>query len=244
MDINQVYKKLNRNIKDYGLVASIKKSCPYIFRTIYDNRSWFVTKVDFAIGNTLRNPLNSFDFRLIQENDSEIIGEIENLEEWLKGKVGEMLSDNHMCVVAFDRDRLIGFYLGGFKEHLIPNTKVKLLLNKNEALGVQITVKKDYRGAGLATDLRRTFYKEVQAIGIKKVFGYVATHNKSSLNSAKKVQATVLGILSYSRVLNHNRLVYQKFAQADFKEDANSGQTISLSSKGGDYIVVESSRFL
>ncbi len=231
--------KLRRNIHDYGLMVSLKKSIAYLAMPIFYRHTWYITRNDLADLASPKRPERLFTFRVLQYNEPQVIDQIQVWEEWLKGKIN--LGDNQICTVATSNDGLIGFVLYALTEYDLPNTTVKIMLEKKEAWGIHIAVRKPYRRMGLATELRRTAYSDLRDRGFRFFYDHVPSDNLASLNLCNKTGSSVSGILRFSHAGNHNKLVYRKTTRVNPGKEVLSGQLHILSSIGRECLVLNSS---
>ena len=164
---------------------------------------------------------------MIGPEDGTIINQIENVEEWLKGKLRSKLQKNGLCMAILDREKVVGFNLATTGEGLIELLKLKIITKSDEAWSEQITINKDYRRRGLANLLRNHFYEELRNKGIQALYGHRQEFNIASKGSARKYTSTELGIASYLKVLRYHRLFIKKNRLSDYP--ASSGnQKFSL----------------
>ena len=231
--------KLRRNLHDYGLMVSLKKSIAYLAMPVFYRHTWYITKNDLANLVNLKRPERPFTFRVLQNNEPHVIDQIQEWEEWLNGKIN--LGDNQICTVATSDDGLIGFVLYALTEYDLPSTTVKIMLEKKEAWGIHIAVRKPYRRMGLATELRRTAYRDLRERGFRFFYDHVPSDNFASLNLCKNTGSSVSGILRFSHAGNHNKLVYRKTIRANPGEQVRSDQLRILSSFGRECLVLNSS---
>lgn len=231
--------KLRRNIHDYGLMASLKKSIAYLAMPVYYRHTWYITRNDLANLDIPEKPEPHFNFRILQHNEPQVIDRIQEWEEWLAGKIN--LGDKQICTVATNRDDLIGFVLYALAEYDLPNTTVKLLFEKNEAWGIHIAVRRPYRRMGLATALRRTAYRDLRDRGFRFFYDHVPSDNLASLDLCKKTGSSVSGILRFSHSGSHNKLVYRKANRANHGKKLPPDPVRVLSSIAGECLVLNSS---
>jgi ribosomal protein S18 acetylase RimI-like enzyme len=231
--------KLRRNLHDYGLMVSLKKSIAYLAMPVFYRHTWYITRNDLAALANPKRPERLFTFRVLQYNEPQVIDQIQEWEEWLKGKID--LGDNQICTVATSNDGLIGFVLYALAEYDLPNTTVKITLEKKEAWGIHIAVRKPYRRMGLATELRRTAYSDLRERGFRSFYDHVPSDNFASLNLCKKTGSSVSGILRYLHAGNHNKLEYRKTTRANPGEEILSDKLRILSSIGKECLRLNSS---
>lgn len=205
-------KKFLRNLRDYGFTVSLKKSLLYLLKPIYENQSFiiYVYKVDLANLDKSRIDPNDFTFRFVHIDDYSLINQIEDIDEWLQGRLKSLLLRGRKCMAVLNEDRVIGFYLASLDEVFIPLLSLSVILNSDEAWGEQITIRKDHRRKGLATELKNRIFRELKKTGIEKVFGVAAKNNEASLKSIEKFPHEILGELQYLKIFNFQRIKFKK----------------------------------
>lgn len=89
----KLLKKILRNVNDYGFRTTLNKGIDYLIRPFYENRTYRIYVLD--IENLRDIPLkvkeNKFEFKFIDDGDVDIINQIEDMEEWLQGRMKEVL---------------------------------------------------------------------------------------------------------------------------------------------------------
>jgi GNAT superfamily N-acetyltransferase len=199
-------RKLFRNYTDYGLWVSWKKSMAYLFQPIYQKIIYYLYELDL---NKQINPkardLN-YAFRLISPDETDLIDQIEKMEEWLKGSLKKKLQDNCLCMVVLDGNSVIGFNYASVGEGYLPLLKLRILTGPTEAWSEQITISKNYRRQGLGSVLRSHFYQALRARGITALYGHRQEFNHASKQSARKFTVDVLVRTEYRRLLGMHRL--------------------------------------
>jgi hypothetical protein len=127
--------------------------------------------------------------------------QIEKMEEWLHGKLIKKLEKNSICLVALDKEKVIGFNLISFGEVYIPLLKLRKALKGDEAWSEQISIHKDYRKIHLASDLRYCVFEELKKRKTKTFYGSALVSNESSLNLAHKLGFANLMDIHFTRCL-------------------------------------------
>ena len=198
-------KKILRNLNDYGFLVTLNKSLSFIVKAFYEHKTYRIYMID--LDNFHNKPVNNNDFifKLINKNDIDIIQQIEDMEEWLQGKLSAKLQSQGLCLVALDRENVAGFNLVAFGEVFIPLINMEKMLEEKEAWSEQITVHKSYRRKGLATELRYRVFNELKKRGVRKFFGGTLIGNEPSLGLANKVGFQCIADVRYIKVFNFSR---------------------------------------
>jgi len=167
---------------------------------------------------------SNIDYKWLESKDTYIIEQIEEMEEWLTGKLESSVGNDKLCLAALKNNEVIGFYLISVSEIYLPFLYLKVLLNNEEAFGEQITVHKKYRRRGLATEIRSVAYMELKKRGIDTIYSTALTTNFASLKSIKKGGGKRIGQLLYKNVFHSKELcLIKKVGQKIFietKEDS------------------------
>lgn len=196
-------RKLKRNIEDYGAITALRKGLMYSLKPFYENRVYRIYRIELE-NLILRNVgRNDFTFRIIDSKDSMIIEQIEKMEEWLHGELVTRLEKKGLCLAALDKERVAGFNLIAFKEAFIPLLKHKKVLPQDEAWSEQITVHKDYRRRGLASDLRYRIFFELKKKGIRKLYSGALKSNEIGLRVNRKVGFKEIADVKFIRFLGY-----------------------------------------
>ena len=203
-------KKIRRNLRDYGVPVTLAKGVAYLFRLLYEHRAYRVYKIELDGRHIPQSAAGPLLFRLLGEKEKEIIGQIEEMEEWLDDKLAEKLKARSFCMVVLDGERVAGFNLVTMDEVHIPLINVRKVLRPGSAWSEQITIQKDYRNRGLATELRHRVYAELEKRGIGKFYGGSLACNTASLKLAQKAGFTFLADVTYCRIFSCRRWEYRR----------------------------------
>ena len=208
MRLRNLKRKLRRNFYDYGFFVCLKKSLLYVFGIFYKNEVQTIYAID--INKDFRTPSdnNHFIFKMVNPDDSEVLCQIEIMEEWLEGKLKSKLLTNGICFAFLDSARLIGFYLANKGDIIIPRLRLKLIMRPDEVWGEQITIHRDLRCKGLATDLKHRAYSELRNSGIKTIFGHSAAYNIASLKTVEKFHPNKAYKVNYLQIFNSNKVEF------------------------------------
>ena len=212
MDFQTLFRKIERNLQDHGVLYALKAGILYLFKKFYENRIYRIYRIDLS--RFMSKPLehSALNFDLLESNklDINIIHQIEKMEEWLKKKVESKLKSGCICLVALDNKKVIGFNLVAFNEVFIPLINLKKILKSHSAWSEQITVHKDYRGKSMATQLRYRIFAELQKRGIKKFYGGTLITNIPNLKLTRKVEFEEFVDVHYFKIFNRKRHTYKR----------------------------------
>jgi RimJ/RimL family protein N-acetyltransferase len=114
------------------------------------------------------------------------------------------------CVVAIDGNQVAGFNAISFGRVSMPLVRTDRTFRAQEAWSDQITVSKNYRGKGLATDLRLEAFKFLSERGIKKFYGGTLPANIPNRKLSRKVGFQELGNIRYKKLLMHRKWSFER----------------------------------
>jgi len=200
--MKNIIKKISRNYRDYGLAPALQKSLATLVAFAYESKAYRIYRkeIDPSV-DTGEQPPYPFKLHVLDTGDNAFISQIEEMEEWLAGKVREMLSGGSLCVLLLDGDKVAGFNLFSVGAVYMPLVKTKRTFRSNEAWSEQITVHQDYRGMGLATILRQQAFMELGNRGIRKFYGGTLPSNIANRKLSKKVGFREIADIHYRKVL-------------------------------------------
>jgi GNAT superfamily N-acetyltransferase len=201
MKFSMLYQKLKRNLDDYGVFFTIKKIVGNIFKPIYFHNVYRVYGIVLENARSVCDSNINFDFVVLNKNHHGLIHQIEHMEEWLQGKLIDKLSAGGLCVAAVDNGRVAAFNLVAFGNVYLPLVEMNKQLKPDEAWSEQITVKKDYRKRGLASEIRHQVFNVLKQQGIKRLYGAALVENTGSLKLAARVGFTELKDIYFYKVL-------------------------------------------
>jgi ribosomal protein S18 acetylase RimI-like enzyme len=211
MSVSTIVKKVRRNIRDYGFAAAVQKSLGALVAFAYQSTAYRIYRkeIDPSV-DTGEQPPHPFKLHVLSVDDSVFIAQIEEMEEWLEGKVREMLRDGSLCVLLLDGEKVAGFNLFSVGEVYMPLVNVTRTFRSHEAWSEQITVHRDYRGMGLATILRLQAFAELGGRGIRKFYGGTLPSNIANRKLSKKVGFQEIADIHYRKFLNSRKWIVKR----------------------------------
>lgn len=183
-----VLKKITRNIRDYGPAVFIRKLFSSGLKPIFEVRTYQIYAVDLqklAVRGT-QYPDNLI-FRFITSDETALIKQIEEMEEWLDGKVAGKLGKGQKCLVALKGDKVVGFNLISFDVFRLPVVRLAKPLRPSECSSEQITIRPEFRGQGLGAELRNVFFSRMREAGYRKIYGGTEATNTANKALTRKV---------------------------------------------------------
>ncbi len=197
--------KLKRNLRDFGLGITLRKSLGYLFGFFYRSTVYRIYRMDLRRHNPRPPTEDEFIFRTIGQGDKACIQQIESMEEWLEGMVASKLANGGLCLVAMDKDAVAGFNIVGFGEVYMPLVRMRKTFLSDSAWSEQITVHNRYRGKGLGSELRYRMFAELKTRGYNRFFGGTLSNNLANLKLSKKVGFQEIADIRYVRILGKER---------------------------------------
>jgi len=214
-------KKFTRNFRDYGLFVCLKKAIFYLAKPIYEKTNVVLFKTDIKNIDEKELYQSNLGYKWVESKDTYIIKQIEEMEEWLTGKLESSIGNKKLCLAALKNNEAIGFYLISVSEIYLPFLCLQVLLKDDEAFGEQVTVQKKYRRQGVSLEIRSVAYMELKKRGIKKIYSTALANNFGSLKSIKRGGGKRIGQLIYQNVFQSKQLCLIK----------KSGQKIFIETK-------------
>jgi len=214
-------KKFTRNLRDYGLFICLKKTIFYLAKPIYEKTNVILFKTDLESIEGKESYQSNLDYKWVESKDTYIIKQIEEMEEWLTGKLESSVGNKKLCIAAIENEKLIGFCLISLGEIYLPLLYLKVLFKNDEAFSEQLTVHEKYRRKGLATEMRFVAYMELKKRGMNTVYSSTTIDKIASIKSIEKVGGKRIGQLICQNVFHSKQLCLIK----------NSGQKIFIEKK-------------
>lgn len=211
MDLMRMIKKIRRNVNDYGLRVTLNKSMACLLKLFYENRTYRIYVKDLEKPTDFPSRDDGFTYKIIDADDDHFIRQIEDMEEWLHGRVKNKLQEGALCLAATDGATVAGFNLVSFEEGCLPLIYFRKKLRPRTAWSEQITVHKNYRGKRLASTLRARMFEVLKKRGIRKFYGGAQVANIASLKLTRKVGFVEFADMQYRKVLTRKSLNCRRY---------------------------------
>jgi len=205
--------KAKVSIRDFGVFHTLVRGVSDIlFGRIFLFRRYIIYENQFSqsANYELRNP--DIEFSFVSADDSGLIIQIEELSGMSREFITEKINRGGYCIVAKNKDSLVGFNLVSVGRTLIRYLDVFVNLADTEFWGEQITVSPEYRRSGLASDIKHRLYTYLIEKGYKKnIGGYVPFNVKSGLLGKKlgfveTEKITMLKIFGWKKIYRQSLL--------------------------------------
>jgi GNAT superfamily N-acetyltransferase len=139
-----------------------------------------------------------------------MIAQIENIAEWLRGRLTEALTAGQLCLVALDGDEVAGFNLINFEHATLILVNLRKKLRRDFAWSEHIAVKKEFRKTGLGSQLRFRIFQELRRRGIRRLYGGTLRSNIASLSLARSVGFKEIGDIHYRKFFSIEKWRYKR----------------------------------
>lgn len=197
-----IVSKIKRNVRDYGVSTFLVKSLQSLLFPLFVRRSYLMYRIDLrTVAPRILNTETGFEFRFISSDETDLIAQIEKMEEWLRGKIANYLQDGHKCLVALQETTVAGFNLIDFKRIHIPLINMSKPLRTKECFSVQITVNHKFRGKNIGTELRFRIFEAMKEAGYWWMYGGTQLSNSANRALTKKVGFREVAIATFTRIL-------------------------------------------
>ena len=195
--------KVQRNLEDYGWHITIKKTLAYLVRWVYFRQVYRVygIKLD-AIKEPKYSDNHKFNFKLLTPKNLDMILQVENTAEWLRGQVKERIAGGQLCLVALDGDNVAGFNLINLEQASLILVNRTKKLRAGSAWSEHIAVQKEFRKSGLGAQLRYRIFEVLKSRGIHRLYGGTLRSNTASLNLTRSVGFKEICDIHYRKFLS------------------------------------------
>jgi L-amino acid N-acyltransferase YncA len=195
--------KVQRNLEDYGWHITSKKALAYLVRWIYFRQVYRVYGIKL---DTIKEPKYSadhkFTFQLLSPQDLDMIAQVENTAEWLRGQVKQKIAAGQLCLVALDGEKVAGFNLINLEQAFLILVNRTKKLRAGSAWSEHIAVKKEFRKSGLGAQLRYRIFDVLRSRGIHWLYGGTLRSNTASLGLTRSVGFKEICDIHYVKFLS------------------------------------------
>jgi GNAT superfamily N-acetyltransferase len=204
-------RKVQRNLQDYGWHTTAQKTLAYLFRSVYFRQVYRIYRIDLDAAKPPEDPNDhNFRFQVLTTQDVEMIAQVENIAEWLRGRLTNAIANGQVCLVALDADEVAGFNLINFDHATLVLVNLKKKLRRGFAWSEHIAVKKKFRKSGLGSQLRFRIFQELKRRGVRRFYGGTLRSNTASLNLARSVGFKEIGDIHYRKFFSIEKWWYTR----------------------------------
>ena len=203
--------KVLRNLRDYGWRITLQKSLAYLVRGIYFRQAYRIYRIRL---DSIRAPDDfgdrSFTLQILTPQDGELIAQVEDLAEWLRGRLRQNLALGQVCLVALQGKKLAGFNLVNLKEASLLLVNLRIKLRPGAAWSEHIAVRKEFRRAGLGAQLRYQMFEVLRSRGIRRFYGGTLPSNEAALWLTRSVGFQEIGDVHYEKLLSREKWRFKR----------------------------------
>jgi GNAT superfamily N-acetyltransferase len=193
--------KIQRNIEDYGMQMLVRKILTSLLGFFFLQRSYRLYFFDLTQPEKDEQNNSRLVFRKINPAEKELIQQIEEMSEWLRGQLKGKLLKGDICIGALDGSTIAGYNLITFGKVYIPLLKYTKIFKSRAAWSEQISVGKNYRRQGIAGLLRMNAFAILRQKGYTRLFGGALSSNHASLKLAEKLGFIMLADITLIKIL-------------------------------------------
>jgi len=204
-------RKVHRNLQDYGWRITIRKTSAYLIRSVYFRQVYRIYRINLeGLKPSVDSDKHHFTFKILTVQNVDMIAQIENIAEWLRGRLIEALTAGQLCLVALDGDEVAGFNLINFEHATLILVNLRKKLRRDFAWSEHIAVKKEFRKTGLGSQLRFRIFQELRRRGIRRLYGGTLRSNIASLSLARSVGFKEIGDIHYRKFFSIEKWRYKR----------------------------------
>ena len=203
--------KVLRNLNDYGWTITLQKSLAHLVRRVYYRQVYRIyrIKLDAVPAAAYADPGN-FAFKILTPQNLEMIAQVEDTAEWLRGQVGNRIAEGQMCLVALKGDRVAGFNLINLNVASLVLVNRSVKLRRGSAWSEHIAVLKEFRRSGLGALLRFKIFEALKSRGIHRLYGGTLRSNAAALKLTRAVGFQEIGEVHYRKFLTFEEWQFKR----------------------------------
>jgi len=203
--------KVLRNLQDYGWRIIAQKTLAYLVRSVYYRQVYRIYRVNLDPTKPPEDFDNhNFTFKILTPQNVDMIAQVENIAEWLRGQLKDAIAAGQLCLVALDGGEVVGFNLINFNHATLVLVNLKKKLRRDFAWSEHIAVKNEFRRTGLGSQLRNRIFQELRKRGIRRLYGGTLRSNTASLALTRSVGFREIGDIYYRKFLSFEKWRYQR----------------------------------
>lgn len=209
--LSDLVHKLQRNVEDYGWRIALGKTLAYLVRRVYFQQVYRI----YGINLDSTKPPERFDklnftYKILTPQNVDMIAQVENIAEWLRGHVKKRIEGGQLCLVALDGEKVAGFNLINLEQALLILVNLKRKLRPGCAWSSHIAVEREYRKEGLGSQLRYRIFYELKKRGFRRLYGGTLRSNTASLRLTRSVGFKEIADVHYRKFLSFENWRYKR----------------------------------
>lgn len=210
MQFQTLWRKLKRNLRDRGTKPTLTKSLLFLAKPLFVSNIYRIYGIRTESILESKSVGSHWRFHLLHEREESLIRQVEDMAEWIEGRLSSKLRRGSLCLVAAEGDRVAAFNLVSVGNIWIPLINLSFQLTEDQAWSEQIYTNHNFRRKGVATELRRLILVELKSRGIHWLLGGALKDNIPSLQLARKTGFTELGDVYYTQFFSRPRWRYEE----------------------------------
>lgn len=209
--LSRLSHKVLRNLEDYGWQIAVKKSVAYLLRAVYFQQVYRIYRIDLDQAQLPQDfDPHNFTFKILTVQNVGMIADVENIAEWMRGRLKEKIAAGQLCMVALDGDKVAGFNLINFGQATLVLVNLQRKLRRGDAWSEHIAVKKEFRRTGLGSQLRYRIFEELRKRSFRRLYGGTLRSNTASLALTRSVGFTEIADIHYRKILSFKKWRYKR----------------------------------
>jgi len=210
--LSRLSHKVQRNVDDYGWLVAAKKSVAYLLRAIYFQQAYRIYRIDLGKAKLPQDfSPHNFTFKILTVQNVDMIADVEDIAEWIRGQLRDKIAAGQLCMVALDGDKIAGFNLINFRQATLILVNLQRKLRPGDAWSEHIAVKKEFRRTGLGSQLRYRIFEELRKRGFRRLYGGTLCSNTASLRLTRSVGFKQIADIQYRKFFSIERWRYKRF---------------------------------
>lgn len=211
LKMRPILHRVLRNVSDYGWAITLQKIAAYLARGVYFRQSYRIYRIKLDPAGPAKDAGPSeFTFKLLTPGDTNLIAQVEETAEWLRGRMKNRLEAGNICLVALDGDKVAGFNLINLNEASLVLVNRRIKLRKGSAWSEHIAVRKEYRRSGLGAQLRFRVFEALRSRGIHRLYGGTLRSNTAALKLTRAVGFKEIGDIHYLKILSFQEWRFER----------------------------------
>lgn len=203
--------KVQRNLDDYGWRITAKKALAYLVRSVYFQQVYRIYRIKLDATQPPEDfDKHDFAFRILTAQDVDVIAQVENIAEWLRGQLKDKIAAGQPCLVALDGEKVAGFNLINFEHATLVLVNLKKKLRRGLAWSEHIAVRKEFRRTGLGSQLRCRIFEDLKRRGIRRLYGGTLRSNTASLKLTRSVGFQEIADVHYRKFFSFENWRYKR----------------------------------
>jgi GNAT superfamily N-acetyltransferase len=208
---NDLAHKFKRNLEDYGWRIAVQKTLAYLVRWVYFRQVYRIYEIKLNATKTPEFPANrKVTFRLLTPQDLDLIAQVENNAEWLRGQVKERIATGQLCLVALNGEKVAGFNLINLEQASLILVNREKKLRPGCAWSEHIAVQKEFRKSGLGSQLRYRIFEVLRSRGVRRLYGGTLRSNTASLRLTRSVGFKEICDIHYRKFLSFENWQFKR----------------------------------